>query len=155
MTLLLTWLNELYYYFFFILLYKVYYLSCFTTSTHLRPSQIQQSPTSTLKPFSQIYITCRSSERVTWCVQYTHRTALHNAVHCFTASHKHLQSIQASTSLTFETKSNFTVKCNKSRLASGYVWLLGDLKITLIRLQHWSTASRQCRLFWWMMWNKI
>lgn len=63
--------------------------------------------------------------------------------------------VNSSKSLTFETKSNFTAKCNKSSRAPGHVWLHGDLRIILIRLQHGTTASRQRRLFWWMLWNKM
>lgn len=40
--------------------------------TRLRPSEFQLSPTSKLKQFSQICITCRSSECVTWRVEHTH-----------------------------------------------------------------------------------
>lgn len=127
-------------------------------------SQFQLFHTYMLKWCSlQIYITCCFPERVVWqqsvvsmfdmCIKaYTHslyacRALLHGITYT--------SPVDLSSSLTFETKSNFPVKCNKSSLAPGYVWLLGDLRITLIRLHCWSTASRQCRLFWWMMWNKI
>lgn len=86
-------------------------------------------------------ITCLSPIRITW--QHLILSACCNAH--WLHSRPPLCALKTSwvnpsKSLTFETKSNFTAKCNKSSRAPGHVWLRGDLRIILIRLQHRTTA---------------